>query len=559
MGVRAGANIWLAGGTALDSPELSTDLSITGSISADATSELPSFTAYSGDVLGARSQSEHPTLHAIELGEARVVGVLLPGFFGSSSGESGTISNPPTPPGPSDPGPASVTADLPSLYGVAAANEPIPDVSLSMGTIPSIRGGFIYGAPWWTGEVDERPLPVIECYAGDLANNAARSGEDLPALTGEAIARGDFAMLIADIGGLVGGLSDDELRVVESLTATIEARGTVALVVKEVLRVQSTHSTTFLADVRVTEEMVLRAIAGIPYNLHIVEALLATDITDSVVERIAAVTEHLLSADSIDSQAELLLSIALALSIAESVGAPYLVELTEVLNALDLNVANITVAVETVEALLGTDTVGNNVTFTALAAESVTVTDIGSSTASLRIAIEEGLGLFVNIKVGDDVFQGWVLNTATSGFSQYDNFPFNSFARVRGETFAAGEDGLFKLGGSTDDGAEIAAHVKTGLLDMGSHFMKDVKAAHVGFTSDNRMVLKVTVMNHGVKEEHWYEMIPTSSGSPRDGRVTVQRGLRSRYWQFELANADGGDFAVDDIDVMFNVLSRRLR
>jgi hypothetical protein len=40
--------------------------------------------------------------------------------------------------------------------------------------------------------------------------------------------------------------------------------------------------------------------------------------------------------------------------------------------------------------------------------------------------------------------------------------------------------------------------------------------------------------------------------------VEVGQGLRSRYWQFELTNVDGGDFELDVLELYPLFLGRRV-
>ena len=182
-----------------------------------------------------------------------------------------------------------------------------------------------------------------------------------------------------------------------------------------------------------------------------------------------------------------------------------------------------------------------------------------ASQAQLRVAVAELAGTFVSIRVGNELIQGWVVNTKDQAFSEYQNFPFNSLCASGGRYFAVAEDGLYELAGETDAGAPIQAGIKTGLLDLGTHFIKDVKAAYIGYNSTGKLLLHVTTTQKGRKEQWWYELKQEAADSLRDGRVTVGRGLRSKYWQFEVVNLDGADFELDDIQIMYSVLSRRTR
>lgn len=73
----------------------------------------------------------------------------------------------------------------------------------------------------------------------------------------------------------------------------------------------------------------------------------------------------------------------------------------------------------------------------------------------LNCVVEDEIGLEVVVELEGDLWECWVLNTGQALPSVYSGFAFNSFCEHRGETYAAGEDGIYKLAGETDAGAAI--------------------------------------------------------------------------------------------------------
>jgi hypothetical protein len=179
--------------------------------------------------------------------------------------------------------------------------------------------------------------------------------------------------------------------------------------------------------------------------------------------------------------------------------------------------------------------------------------------AHLRVAIMEHAGAWVTFKLSDEVVAGWVMNVeGERPLSQYDGFDFNSYARIGDTYWAAGDEGLFALGGGTDAGAPIDAHVTTMMLDFDSTRQKRVVAAYLGYTSEGRVVLKVRAVDDGRLVEHWYEAREDSPEVPQEGYMPLGRGLKSRYWQFTLANENGADFEVDRLELWPIILNRRV-
>jgi hypothetical protein len=165
---------------------------------------------------------------------------------------------------------------------------------------------------------------------------------------------------------------------------------------------------------------------------------------------------------------------------------------------------------------------------------------------------------WIGFRMGDEVYSGVVMNLeGRMPISTYDGFGFNSFAQIAGRYYGANDEGIFLLEGATDDGEPIPAKLKTMLLDFDSTVMKRVQTAYVGYTSDGDLVMRVKAVTNGELREHWFKARPRTANAPREQIVNLGRGLRSRYWQFELANINGSDFEITKMDLYPVFLSRR--
>jgi len=180
--------------------------------------------------------------------------------------------------------------------------------------------------------------------------------------------------------------------------------------------------------------------------------------------------------------------------------------------------------------------------------------------AALHLDLFDALEGQVIFKLGEDVYHGWVFSTEAAAFTEYTNYPFNSITMFKGKPYGATDDGIYLLEGDDDAGEPIEAAIKTKLTSMRQRAIKDAHAAYIGYTSSGELVLKVTtVTRQGAKREDWYKMQHGDSDAFRASRMKIQRGLRSTYWQFEIANQDGADFDVEDVTILHEVLSRRIR
>ena len=141
-----------------------------------------------------------------------------------------------------------------------------------------------------------------------------------------------------------------------------------------------------------------------------------------------------------------------------------------------------------------------------------------------------------------------------NGVTEYLGWNFNSMARIGNSYFAAGPDGLCKLGGSTDNGEGIYATVDTGGQDFGTPNAKRVRSIHLGgeFTGE----MAVTVTADGTEKET-YDVHSPDLPDDRNIKVPVGRNVIGRYWRLRLENTDGAPFSLDGIDVIYNTMSRR--
>lgn len=221
--------------------------------------------------------------------------------------------------------------------------------------------------------------------------------------------------------------------------------------------------------------------------------------------------------------------------------------------------------------LTATDLVTNITGYTELL-DSLTVTASTSYTGGAVIILKDSVNISEDITInqiltellqdvihfggvidfGGDSYT-FVLNTENEAISTYTNYNFNSISNGLGAT----DTGIYDLVGATDSGDDINASVKTGLMDFGSNQHKQIPYAYIGLTKDGNAVLKTIVNAYGTKKERWYNM--TLGRNATDTvRVKLGRGVKSRYWQFELMNVAGSDLDVESFDLLPLTLKRRI-
>lgn len=187
--------------------------------------------------------------------------------------------------------------------------------------------------------------------------------------------------------------------------------------------------------------------------------------------------------------------------------------------------------------------------------DGAAVSDTPTPNQILQALVTEGLVTGVLLSEAGEVFDCWVMNTETRAMTRYDNFKFESLCSSDIGVFATDGETIFELTGSDDDGASIAAEIEFAVTDFGTTFLKRVTRAYLGLAADGRMILK-TITDRST--ERWYELSYSEAGL-HDARIKMHKGVKSKYWSFKLANADGSDFELDSITFVPMVLNRRVR
>ena len=132
------------------------------------------------------------------------------------------------------------------------------------------------------------------------------------------------------------------------------------------------------------------------------------------------------------------------------------------------------------------------------------------------------------------------MGMANRAFTQYLEYDFNSFARLRDTFMAANEEGLYILGGDTDDGEEINASFSLRDTDFGDFTKKRILRVHLGLEAGGDVMFGFAPD----KGAFTYRVV-TDAGSDRGPWVNFDGAVRGRYFQFKLGNLDGSWFALD--------------
>lgn len=149
-----------------------------------------------------------------------------------------------------------------------------------------------------------------------------------------------------------------------------------------------------------------------------------------------------------------------------------------------------------------------------------------------------------------------VTNTITSAVVMYKNYPYNSMAKIGNSYYAAGPGGFYRIEvGTADDAVPITTRLSTGQLMFGSEYIKRISDFYVGMRSKGDIKLTITV-DEGASYE--YILSPYDIAQLKQRRTKIGKGLRGKYFKFDIENIAGEDFDFDTMNVMAVATSRRI-
>jgi hypothetical protein len=184
-------------------------------------------------------------------------------------------------------------------------------------------------------------------------------------------------------------------------------------------------------------------------------------------------------------------------------------------------------------------------------ADTIGVDDVDALQMVYDGQLADGVEIVAGYVSPDGQFTTWAINTRSGATTEYTNYAFNSFATLDNVCFGATSSGLYKLVGDDDDGTDIIADIKSGFAQWGGNKFTMFKGAYLGVRGGGDFVLKLVT---GDNQTYIYSV---SSQDMRTTKVTIGKGIRTRYFAFELISA-GQDFDLDTIEFVPLVSDRRV-
>jgi hypothetical protein len=183
----------------------------------------------------------------------------------------------------------------------------------------------------------------------------------------------------------------------------------------------------------------------------------------------------------------------------------------------------------------------------------------GSAILSLPLlrVIGSGEGLLEVKPLGLPIRKGFAMNLVNWAITEYEDYPFNSFAYFNGLQLGAHEGmGICVLDGPDDAGQDILAYIEGGTEDLFKKFMSRLREAWIESRQDGPLVLKVIM---GEEETSPVAELPIESSGRHmhEERVKFPRGLKGRFASFRLENVAGSDVDIKRIKIFLEEVQRR--
>lgn len=204
------------------------------------------------------------------------------------------------------------------------------------------------------------------------------------------------------------------------------------------------------------------------------------------------------------------------------------------------------------DALALGDDSGGSLLLGFVLADDMALVGTASPAQVLGVALQEGLRLRALYVAPSGSTTAWAVNTETGFVSEYTNFTFQSFAPGFGDHFlGASPSGLYTLDGSTDAGSSIIARLRSGYAQFGGAHLTQFKGAYLGMRGGGDVILRLITAD-GKQTNYRVTTEPM-----RTTKVHLGKGLRARYWSFELETV-GQDFDLESIEFIPLLAQRRV-
>lgn len=218
-----------------------------------------------------------------------------------------------------------------------------------------------------------------------------------------------------------------------------------------------------------------------------------------------------------------------------------------------------TASVTVTEVVTLTDELTNATIKLALLTDTVEAADVPvTSLAALQAILDQVVVQVQIVAPTGEVYTGWVYSPDTPAATEIAGYDFFALGNHPLGTLAARSDGVYVLGGTTDDGAAIPWYLRTGKLPLGTMYQKRPEYVYVTGVTEGAMTLRVKTTGNAQGEIEGEYTFPVTSidGVPDNFRAEVGKGMRGAYIQMTLFG--DADVSLSQLMLQFARTKRRV-
>ena len=174
---------------------------------------------------------------------------------------------------------------------------------------------------------------------------------------------------------------------------------------------------------------------------------------------------------------------------------------------------------------------------------SATLSERCIGNASLTIAALAAYGVII----GDELssYDVLAMNKRFGSFSTHIGDGFVDSCAIGDKTLLARSDGLFEVGGKTDNGEKIASNITLPMSSIGDASLKHIRTLYVDIETNDQIKVTVTFDSGDSFTRTLGER--SSSTILQTVKVIGERNIRGRAFSVEIQNQNGGELLLNNI------------
>jgi len=191
-------------------------------------------------------------------------------------------------------------------------------------------------------------------------------------------------------------------------------------------------------------------------------------------------------------------------NITDATTADYHIMIAEALGVDDSSATSVLIQAILNETAAFDETSSPNGLFVAVAEDQIAVGDELTTNQIFDLLVNEDLNALAGFTLREaGSYLGVAMNSKNHAVTEYQDFDFNSLAKIGKQYYGCKSDGIHLLNGADDAGVDIAAVVRSGQRRMGTNYVR-IERAYLAMRNTGSLVLKTIVRDKdGVKKERW--------------------------------------------------------